>query len=120
MSFIYDITIIGAGIVGLGVFHRLTLNGYKNILLLDKSSQILTGASSGNSGILHTGFDAVPHTLESKLVQRGYQLYKSFAEDIELPIKTIGAYVIAWKQEELEILKQMMDTAYQVNDLVFY
>jgi len=117
MSCVYDITIIGGGLVGLGVFHRLTLNGYKNVLLLDKSSQILTGASSGNSGILHTGFDAVPQTLESRLIQRGYQLYQMFAQDIELPIKKIGAYVIAWKHDELEILKQIIDTAHQVSGL---
>ncbi|CAF1088372.1 unnamed protein product, partial [Didymodactylos carnosus] len=96
-----------------GVFHRLTLNGYKNVLLLDKSSQIITGASSGNSGILHTGFDTVPQTLESKLVRRGYELYQLFAEDIKLPIKKIGAYIIAWKQNELEIFKEIIDNAHK-------
>lgn len=114
MSSIYDIIIIGGGIVGLGVFRQLTLNGYKNILLLEKSSQILTGASSGNSGILHTGFDTIPQTLESKLVKRGYELYQSFAEDIKLPIKKIGAYLIAWESSDLEILKQILHTAHQV------
>ncbi|CAF1053159.1 unnamed protein product [Rotaria sp. Silwood1] len=113
MSLIHDIIIIGGGIVGLGVFRQLTLNGYKDVLLLDKSSQILTGASSGNSGILHTGFDTIPETLESKLVKRGYELYQSFAQDIKLPIKKIGAYIIAWKSDELETLKQILDTAHK-------
>ncbi|UJR16664.1 hypothetical protein I4U23_003564 [Adineta vaga] len=113
MSSIYDIIIIGGGIVGLGVFHQLTLNGYQNVLLLDKSPQILTGASSGNSGILHTGFDTVPRTLESKLVQRGYHLYQSFKRDIELPIKKIGAYLVAWKQDDIKILKEVLNTAHQ-------
>jgi glycerol-3-phosphate dehydrogenase len=116
MSSIYDIIIIGGGIVGLGVFRQLTLNGYKNVLLLDKSSQILTGASSGNSGILHTGFDTVPQTLESKLVKRGYELYHAFAQDIQLPIKKIGAYIIAWESNDLEVLKQIIDTAHKVNN----
>jgi glycerol-3-phosphate dehydrogenase len=115
MSSIYDIIIIGGGIVGLGVFRQLTLNGYKNVLLLDKSSQILTGASSGNSGILHTDFDTIPQTLESKLVKRGYELYQSFAQDIQLPIKQIGAYIIAWELNDLEILKQILDTVHKVN-----
>ncbi|CAF2244775.1 unnamed protein product [Rotaria magnacalcarata] len=116
MSVVYDIIIIGGGIVGLGVFRQLLLNGYKNVLLLEKSSQIITGASSGNSGILHTGFDTLPQTLESKLVKRGYELYQSFAQDIPLPIKKIGAYIIAWKSEELEILKQILDAAHE-NDV---
>jgi glycerol-3-phosphate dehydrogenase len=120
MSSIYDIIIIGGGIVGLGVFQQITLNGYKNVLLVDKSSQILTGASSGNSGILHTGFDTIPQTLESKLVKRGYEMYQSFARDIELPIKKIGAYIIAWTTDELEILKEILDTAHKVNDLFLF
>ncbi len=115
MSSIYDIIIIGGGIVGLGVFRQLILNGYKKVLLVEKSSQIITGASSGNSGILHTGFDTIPHTLESKLVKRGYELYQSFAQDIELPIKKIGAYIIAWESNDLPILQQILDTAHQVN-----
>lgn len=115
MSSIYDIIIIGGGIVGLGVFRQLTLNGYKNILLIEKSSQIITGASSGNSGILHTGFDTIPQTLESKLVKRGYELYQSFAQDIQLPIKKIGAYIIAWESNDLEILEEIFDTAHEVN-----
>lgn len=116
MSSIHDIIIIGGGIVGLGVFRQLTLNGYKNVLLVEKSSQILTGVSSGNSGILHTGFDTVSHTLESRLVRRGYELYYSFAQDIPLPIKKIGAYIIAWNTNELEILKQIIETAHEVNN----
>ncbi len=115
MSSIYDIIIIGGGIVGLGVFRQLTLNGYKNVLLLDKSSPILTGASSGNSGILHTDFDTIPQTLESKLIKRGYELYQSFAQDIQLPIKQIGAYIIAWELNDLEILEQILDTVHKVN-----
>ncbi|CAF3155409.1 unnamed protein product [Rotaria socialis] len=115
MCAVYDIIIIGGGIVGLGVFRQLLLNGYKNVLLLEKSSQIITGASCGNSGILHTGFDTVPQTLESKLVKRGYELYQSFAQDVPLPIKKIGAYIVAWKSEELEILKQILDTAHEVS-----
>jgi glycerol-3-phosphate dehydrogenase len=114
MCEIYDIIIIGGGIVGLGVFNRLTLNGYRKVLLVEKSCQIVTGASCGNSGILHTGFDTVPHTLESKLVKRGYELYQSFVQDLPLPIRKIGAYIVAWQVNELEILKQIICNARQV------
>ncbi|CAF1418184.1 unnamed protein product, partial [Rotaria sordida] len=65
----------GEGIIQLESFRQLTLNGYKNVLLLDKSSRILTDTSSGNSGILRTRFDTIPQTLESKLVKRDYELY---------------------------------------------
>ncbi|CAF4621970.1 unnamed protein product, partial [Rotaria socialis] len=47
--------------------------------------------------------------------KRGYELYQSFAQDVPLPIKKIGAYIVAWKSEELEILKQILDTAHEVS-----
>ena len=37
-------------------------------MLLEKNENVLDGASKGNSGLLHTGFDAEPKTLEAKCV----------------------------------------------------
>ena len=118
MSTIYDIIVVGGGIVGLGVFNRLVLNGFKNVLLVEKASQIITGASAGNSGILHTGFDATPNTLESRLIKRGYELYHLLCNDLPLPVKRIGAYMIAWKSEEIDILQQTIHNARQVTTVI--
>lgn len=116
MSNIYDIVIIGGGIVGIGVFNRLTLNGYTNVVLVEKSSQILTGASCGNSGILHTGFDTRPGTLESKLVKRGYELYHLLSNDIPLPIQKIGAHLVAWTNDDLPHLQEIIRIAHEVSE----
>jgi len=43
----YDVVIIGGGIVGCSVLHELTSRGY-HCLLVEKESELLTGASSGN------------------------------------------------------------------------
>ena len=52
-----DVAIIGGGVVGCAVARRLSLAGI-SVGLLEKASDILDGASKGNSAILHTGFDA--------------------------------------------------------------
>ena len=59
----FDVTIIGGGVVGIAIFERFTQNfPSKRICLLEKELPI-TGASSGNSGVFHTGFDAPPGRL---------------------------------------------------------
>ena len=51
-----DAAIIGGGVVGCAVARQLALGGI-SVILLEKASDILDGASKGNSAILHTGFD---------------------------------------------------------------
>ena len=114
MSKVYDIIIIGGGVVGIGVFNRLMLSGYTDVVLVEKSSQILTGASCGNSGILHTGFDTQPGTLEARLVKRGYELYHQLGKDIPLPIRKIGAHLVAWNDDDLPTLQGIVRIAHEV------
>ena len=58
----YDATVIGAGVVGCAVARGLALAGAR-IALVERSPDILGGASKGNSAIHHTGFDAPPGSL---------------------------------------------------------
>ena len=53
----YDVAVVGAGVVGCAVARRLTLDG-ASVVIIEKSLDVLDGASKGNSAILHTGFDA--------------------------------------------------------------
>ena len=61
-SGIYDVIVVGGGVVGCAMVRRFTLEGAR-VLLLEKSPDILCGASKGNSEILHTGFDEPTGTL---------------------------------------------------------
>ncbi len=54
-----DVAIVGAGAVGCAMARRFTLEG-ASVVLLERSADLLSGASKGNSAILHTGFDAPP------------------------------------------------------------
>ena len=53
---VYDIAIIGGGVVGCAVLHELTNQGYRCILL-EKEGDLVTGASSGNRYILYLYID---------------------------------------------------------------
>lgn len=105
-----DVAIIGAGVVGCAIARRLTLQGAK-VVVLEKASDILDGASKGNSAILHTGFDAPPGSLEQACVAAGHDEYLAIHERLGLPLMRCGAFVLAWNDEEEAQLPLLMEQA---------
>jgi len=104
MSERFDIAVIGCGVVGLAILRRLALSGLK-CLALEKGADILSGASKGNSALLHTGFDAPPKSLELKCMQAGYAEYLGIRQKLNLPLLETSAIVAAWNDEELAKLE---------------
>ncbi|HEY5363376.1 MAG TPA: NAD(P)/FAD-dependent oxidoreductase, partial [Aestuariivirga sp.] len=68
---------------------------------LEKDADILSGASKGNSALLHTGFDAPPKSLELQCMQAGHAEYLGIRQKLNLPLLETSALVIAWTQNEL-------------------
>jgi glycerol-3-phosphate dehydrogenase len=106
----FDIAVIGAGVVGCAVFREFVLAGARTIIL-ERDADFLNGASKGNSGLLHTGFDAQPDTLEAKCVRDGYRTYGEIHERLNLPLRRTGALVIAWTQDEVAKLPAIIAQA---------
>ncbi|GAB4355666.1 MAG: NAD(P)/FAD-dependent oxidoreductase [Kiloniellaceae bacterium] len=106
----FDVAVIGAGVVGCAVARRLTLEGAR-VLVLEKAADILDGASKGNSGILHTGFDAPPGSLEQRCIAAGYAEYLEIRARLNLPLLECGALVLAWTDEEEAKLPGLMQQA---------
>jgi len=107
---IFDAVVIGAGVVGCAVARGLTLAGAR-VLVLEKAADILDGASKGNSGILHTGFDAPPGSLEQRCIAEGYREYLAIRERLNLPLLETGALVLAWSEAEEARLPDLMAQA---------
>ena len=61
---IYDIAIIGAGVVGAMCARSLAKYDMK-ICILEKNNDVAMGSSMANSGIIHAGFDAKERKLKS-------------------------------------------------------
>ncbi|MGV3550937.1 FAD-dependent oxidoreductase [Rhizobium sp.] len=106
MDELFDVAVIGAGIVGCAVARRFAMAGAK-VAVLEKGADILSGASKANSAILHTGFDAPRGSLELKLVQAGRQEYLDIHQDMNLPLVKTGALVCAWTAEEAAKLDEI-------------
>ncbi|BCP55251.1 FAD/NAD(P)-binding oxidoreductase [Kaistia sp. 32K] len=95
----YDVAIIGGGVVGCALARRFSLQGAQ-VILLEKGRDILVGASKGNSGLLHTGFDAPSGSLELKCVQAGYREYMEIREELALPVLRTDAVMVAWTEAD--------------------
>ncbi|MDF2826017.1 MAG: FAD/NAD(P)-binding oxidoreductase [Mycobacterium sp.] len=107
---IYDVAVIGAGIVGSAIARELA--GHQlAVALIEARDDIGDGTSKANTAILHTGFDATPGTLESQLVRRGYQMLSEYASQTGIPVEHTGAILVAWDAEQLDTLPTLQDKA---------
>lgn len=108
----FDITVVGAGVVGCAIARRFALSGAR-VAVIEKAADILDGASKGNSAILHTGFDAPVGSLEQSCIAAGYEEYLAIHGRLGLPLLRSGALVIAWTEEEEALLPTLMEQARQ-------
>ncbi len=101
----YDFLIVGAGVVGASIFNDLVRGGYR-VAMIDKASDVATGASKANSGLVHAGFDPKPGTLKALLNVKGNALYPSICKRLGVPLKKTGAVVVGkHKTVMLSLLK---------------
>ena len=106
----YDVAIIGAGVVGTAIARELARHDL-SIALIDANADVGDGTSKANTAILHTGFDMVPGSLESRLVARGYHLLRDYAREVGIAVEELGALLVAWSEEELANLPKLQAKA---------
>ena len=98
-----DVAIVGAGVVGTAIARTLAAFSL-DVVLVDAASDVGTGTSKANTAILHTGFDAKPGSLESRLLSRGSDLLRSYAAEAGIPVERTGALLVAWTPEQAAAL----------------
>ncbi|HEY3647308.1 MAG TPA: NAD(P)/FAD-dependent oxidoreductase [Streptosporangiaceae bacterium] len=98
-----DVVIIGAGVVGTAIAR--TLAAYSlDLVLVDAAADVGAGTSKANTAILHTGFDAKPGSLESRLLSRGSGLLRAYASAARIPVERTGALLVAWTPDQVAAL----------------
>jgi glycerol-3-phosphate dehydrogenase len=108
----FEIAVIGGGVVGLAILRRFAIAGL-SCVLLEKGADILSGASKGNSALLHTGFDAPAKSLELQCVKAGYAEYLAVRQKLNLPLLESSGLVVAWTEEELAKLPAIVEKAHK-------
>jgi glycerol-3-phosphate dehydrogenase len=107
---IADVAIVGAGVVGTAIAR--TLAHYTlDCVLAEAAPDVGTGTSKANTAILHTGFDAKPGSLESRLLSRGSALLRDYAAAAGVPVEHTGALLVAWTPEQSAALPAIEENA---------
>lgn len=109
---VFDIAIIGAGVVGTAIARELA-RYQVSCALLEAQSDVGMGTSKASTAIWHTGFDAKPGTLEARLLTRGYTLLEEFVPQAGIPNERTGAVLVAWNQDQLNALPQLVAKAHE-------
>lgn len=103
----HDVAIIGAGVVGSAVARELSRLRL-DIVVFEKDSDVASGASKANSGIVHAGHDAMPGTLKAGYNLAGNRLFDSLSRELDFPFRRNGSLVLALEGEEPARLEELL------------
>lgn len=102
----YDVAVIGAGIIGCSISR--TLSRYKiDTVLIEKEPDVADCTTKANSAIVHAGYDAKPGTLKARLNALGNPMYDKLCEELDVPFKRVGSLVLAFNEEDMETINKL-------------
>ncbi len=105
-----DITIIGAGVIGLAVASELA-DGKSNVYVIERSASHGRGISSRNSEVIHAGIYYPKGSLKAGLCVEGRRLLYDLCRQYNIPHKRIGKLIIATTEDEMDQIDRLLDRA---------
>lgn len=98
----YDIIIIGGGIIGLATALKIQQEqAHLKLLILEKESNLAAHQSGHNSGVIHSGVYYKPGSLKARNCIKGYQLLLDFCRQENIPFDLCGKVIVATSEAEL-------------------
>lgn len=104
----YDVCVIGAGVVGMNIARELSRYDLK-ICVLEKDYDVSCGCSKANSGIVHGGYSDEPGTLKAKLCVAGNRMYAALDKELNFGYRQTGSVVLAFDDEDLPRLQALLE-----------
>ncbi len=106
MSYEADITIIGAGAVGLAIAAELARHR-KDILVLEKNESFGRETSSRHSGVIHSGIFYPQGSLKAKLCVAGNRKLYRLCQRYGIGHDRLGKLIVAVSKDELPELESL-------------
>lgn len=107
-----DITIIGAGVVGLSIASHLG-NAHKEVVLLERHEGPGRETSGRSSQVIHAGVYYPPGSLKAVLCIEGNRLLYQLCRDNNIPYKRIGKLIVATTPEQENGLQEILERGRQ-------
>lgn len=102
----FDVVVIGGGVVGGMILRELSRYNLK-ICLLEKESDVCMGQSKANSGIVHAGFDAKEGSKKAYFNVLGNSMMETVCKELGVKYKNNGSLVVAFSEQQKETLKEL-------------
>ncbi|HSG02232.1 MAG TPA: L-2-hydroxyglutarate oxidase [Marinobacterium sp.] len=106
----YDLIVIGAGILGLSTTMQL-LEQYpgRKVLVLEKEASSAQHQTGHNSGVIHAGVYYTPGSLKAKFCLQGNQQTKAFCDEHGIAYDSCGKLLVATNSLEMERMRALWD-----------
>lgn len=108
MKDVFNVAVIGAGVVGCAIARELSRFSLKAIVL-EGGSDVCSGASKANSGVVHAGFNNTINSLKARFCVQGNEIFEGLCRELGVPYSRIGKLVIAQTDDDIEELERLMD-----------
>ncbi|MBQ2274472.1 MAG: NAD(P)/FAD-dependent oxidoreductase [Clostridia bacterium] len=102
----YDVLIIGAGVIG-GMVARTLAKYDLKICILEKENDVAMGATKANSAIVHAGFDAKEGSLKARLNIKGSAMMESVCKELGVKYKNNGSLVIGFNDDDRATIEEL-------------
>ena len=103
-----EVTIIGAGVVGLSIAAEITKNK-KDVFVLERNRTFGLETSSRNSEVIHSGIYYPRNSLKAKLCVEGRTLIYELCQKHNIPHQRLGKMTIAIEEHEIKELEKLYE-----------
>ena len=103
-----NVVVIGGGVVGCAIARALSVK-WDHVFLLEALPKLGMGASSRNSGVIHSGLYYSPGSLKARHCLRGNRLTYEFCASHGVPHQRTGKLVVASSAAEAEKLSALVE-----------
>jgi L-2-hydroxyglutarate oxidase len=106
-SKIYDVVIIGGGIVGLATAMSLVSKSKISLCVIEAEDKLAAHQTGNNSGVIHSGLYYKPGSLKAKNCVEGRKLMYQFCEEHNITYERCGKLVVAVDESEIPALNEL-------------
>jgi L-2-hydroxyglutarate oxidase len=106
-SAVWDVTVVGGGIVGLAAARAIQARRGAPVLVLEAEERLATHQTDHNSGVIHSGLYYRPESLKARNCVEGREALYRYCEAKGLAHEKCGKLVVATSPEQLARLDEL-------------
>ena len=103
-----NIVIIGGGVVGCAVARAVSAR-WTDVFLVEQMPKVGMGASTRNSGVIHSGIYYTPGSLKAQLCVAGNRMMYEFCAAHRVPHRNCGKLVVAHDGKQVAELERLAE-----------